>query len=59
MKVEEILRGLRDEQALLSVAIAKLEAVMAQRLPGSVVPRRRGRPPGSKNKPRVSDSGQK
>jgi hypothetical protein len=55
MNIREIIDQLRAEHELISVAIAKLEAVIAQRLPGPPVPKRRGRPPGSKNKPRPTE----
>jgi hypothetical protein len=57
MKVEEIIEQLREEHVLISIAIARLEAVAALRSLSAEVPKRRGRPRGSKNKPRFSKPG--
>jgi hypothetical protein len=58
MKVQDIIKGLREEHELISIAIARLEAILARSSPKGQQRRGRGRPPGSKNKPRP-ESGQK
>jgi hypothetical protein len=54
MTVKEIIKGLREEHELISIAIARLEAILAR---SKGQPRGRGRPPGSKNKPRADRGG--
>ena len=54
MEIGEILSQLREEHRLISEAIARLEALESDRgkRTETEAPRKRGRPPGSKNKPR-------
>jgi hypothetical protein len=59
MNIREIIEQLRAEHELLTIAIARLEEMLAQRLPMRQAPRRRGRPLGSKNKPRIAESSEK
>jgi hypothetical protein len=59
MKVADILIQLRQEREFLTAAIASLETLAARQSPNAPEKRRRGRPPGSKNKPRVSEPAEK
>jgi hypothetical protein len=52
MKVQDIIKGLREEHELISIAISRLEAILSRSSQQGQLPRKRGRPPGSKNKPK-------
>jgi hypothetical protein len=53
MTVAEIIKQLREEHELISIAIARLEALVNQR--STPAKQRRGRPPGSKSQPRLRE----
>jgi hypothetical protein len=52
MKVQDIIKGLREEHELISIAISRLEAILGRSSQQGQRRRKRGRPPGSKNKPK-------
>jgi hypothetical protein len=56
MKIAETLNQLQQEREHLSAAIASLAPLAARQSPNAPEKRRRGEPPGSKKKSRVTDS---